>query len=81
MCCHHWGIFAEHWDIGEQALSAEMIATSTLLSYDVYRHYFNPGATSKEVVAASRYFILFWAIFSAGLASIFKAVGIVMISL
>jgi Na+/proline symporter len=58
-----------------------MIATSTLLSYDVYRHYFNPSATSKEIVAASRYFILFWAIFSSGLASIFKAVGIVTISL
>ncbi|KIM92252.1 hypothetical protein PILCRDRAFT_116768 [Piloderma croceum F 1598] len=58
------------------ALSAEMIATSTLLSYDVYRHYFNPSATSREIVAASRYFILFWAVFSSGLASIFKAVGI-----
>lgn len=54
-----------------------MIATSTLLSYDVYRHYFKPDATSAQVVAASRYFIVFWAVFSAGLASIFKAVGIV----
>ncbi|THH11139.1 hypothetical protein EW146_g8142 [Bondarzewia mesenterica] len=58
------------------ALSAEMIATSTLLSYDVYRHYFRPSASSYEVVNASRYFIVFWAIFSGGLASIFKAVGI-----
>ncbi|ETW77305.1 urea transporter [Heterobasidion irregulare TC 32-1] len=58
------------------ALSAEMIATSTLLSYDVYRHYFKPSATSQQVVTASRYFIVFWAVFSGGLASIFKAVGI-----
>ncbi|KAF9485747.1 urea transporter [Pholiota conissans] len=58
------------------ALSAELIATSTLLSYDVYRHYFNPKATSHQVVTASRYFIAFWAVFSAALASIFYAVGI-----
>jgi Na+/proline symporter len=58
-----------------------MIATSTLFSYDIYRHYIKPNATSKEVVAVSRYFILFWAIFSAALASTFKAVGIVTISI
>ncbi|KAF9477871.1 urea transporter [Pholiota conissans] len=58
------------------ALSAELIATSTLLSYDVYRHYFNPKATSQQVVTASRYFIAFWALFSAALASIFYAIGI-----
>ncbi|KII91723.1 hypothetical protein PLICRDRAFT_105905 [Plicaturopsis crispa FD-325 SS-3] len=58
------------------ALSAEMIASSTLLSYDVYRQYFRPNATSHEVVKASRYFIMFWAIFSGGFAAMFKAVGI-----
>ncbi|KAF7978745.1 hypothetical protein HWV62_44758 [Athelia sp. TMB] len=58
------------------ALSAEMIAASTLLSLDVYRHYFNPTASSQQVVKASRLFIVFWAVFSAALASIFKAVGI-----
>lgn len=56
-----------------------MIAASTLLSFDVYRHYFAPGASSRQVVKASRFFIVFWAIFSASLASIFKAVGIVNI--
>jgi urea-proton symporter len=60
-----------------QALSAELIATSTLLSYDVYRHYFRPNATSQDVVRVARYFILFWAIFSGALASVFNAVGIV----
>ncbi|KAI0058357.1 urea transporter [Artomyces pyxidatus] len=58
------------------ALSAELIATSTLLSYDVYRHYFRPNASSHDVVYASRWFILFWALFTGGLSSIFKAVGI-----
>ncbi|KJA25361.1 hypothetical protein HYPSUDRAFT_134883 [Hypholoma sublateritium FD-334 SS-4] len=58
------------------ALSAELIATSTLLSYDVYRHYFNPKATSKQIVTASRYFIAFWSVFSAALASVFYTVGI-----
>ncbi|KJA18647.1 hypothetical protein HYPSUDRAFT_144666 [Hypholoma sublateritium FD-334 SS-4] len=62
------------------ALSAELIATSTLLSYDVYQHYFNPNATSHQIVTASRYFVAFWAIFSAALASVFYAVGIVSTS-
>ncbi|KAE9405513.1 urea transporter [Gymnopus androsaceus JB14] len=60
------------------ALSAEMIATSTLLSYDVYRHYFRPDATSQEIVTASRVFIVFWGIFAGALASIFNAVGITL---
>ncbi|KAF9011875.1 urea transporter [Cyathus striatus] len=58
------------------ALSAELIATSTLLSYDVYRHYFKPNATSKDVVNASRFCIVLWSIFCGSLASIFHAVGI-----
>ncbi|TFK31378.1 urea transporter [Crucibulum laeve] len=58
------------------ALSAELIATSTLLSFDVYRHYFNPKATIQQIVTSSRYFIVFWSIFSGALASIFHAVGI-----
>ena len=60
-------------------MSAELLATSTLLSYDVYRHYFNPEATSQQVVTASRYFIAFWSIFSASLASVFYTVGIVSV--
>ncbi|KAA1479072.1 urea permease [Dentipellis sp. KUC8613] len=58
------------------SLSAEMIAVSTLLSYDVYRQYFKPNATSHEIVKVSRYAIFFWAVFSGGLAAIFQAVGI-----
>ncbi|KDR74929.1 hypothetical protein GALMADRAFT_227273 [Galerina marginata CBS 339.88] len=60
------------------ALSAELIATSTLLSYDVYRHYFRPQATSQEIVTASRYLTALWAVFSASLASILCAVGITL---
>ncbi|KAJ3764445.1 hypothetical protein EV360DRAFT_31303, partial [Lentinula raphanica] len=62
------------------ALSAEMIATSTLLSYDVYRHYIRPNATSKQIVTVSRILIVLWGIFSGCLASIqvFKSVGITL---
>lgn len=54
-----------------------MIATSTLLSYDVYRHYFRPRATSKQIVDASRIFIVFWGVFAGSLASVLKLAGIV----
>ncbi|KAJ4486883.1 urea transporter [Lentinula lateritia] len=60
------------------ALSGEMIATSTLLSYDVYRHYFRPRATSKHIVDASRIFIVFWGVFAGSLASVFKLAGITL---
>ncbi|KAJ3937196.1 MAG: urea transporter [Lentinula lateritia] len=60
------------------ALSGEMIATSTLLSYDVYRHYFRPRATSKQIVDASRIFIVFWGVFAGSLASVLKLAGITL---
>ncbi|TFK53122.1 urea transporter [Heliocybe sulcata] len=60
------------------ALSAEMIAVATLLSFDVYRQYFRPDATSREIVTVSRYCIAFWPVFSGAIASMFKAVGINM---
>jgi hypothetical protein len=49
--------------------SAEMIAVSSLMSYDVFRTYFRPAATGKEILWVSRFFVCVWAIIMA-LASI-----------
>ena len=35
--------------------SAELIAVSSLFSYDLYRTYFNPKATGKQIIRISRY--------------------------
>ncbi|KAI0742221.1 Na+/solute symporter [Daedaleopsis nitida] len=46
------------------AVSAELIAVSSLFTYDLYRTYFRPEATSKEIVRVSHYFICFWAVWA-----------------
>jgi SSS family transporter len=43
--------------------SAEQIAVSSLVSYDIYRRYFNPAATGEEIVRVSRYAIVGFGVF------------------
>ena len=38
--------------------SAELIAVSSLFTYDAYRHYFKPNATGKELLLVSKIMIL-----------------------
>ncbi|KAK6454655.1 urea permease [Scheffersomyces xylosifermentans] len=53
------------------SFAGELIGTSTLLSYDVYKRYYKPDATPKEVVLAAKVFVFVWAILASSLASIF----------
>ncbi|RPD58562.1 Na+/solute symporter [Lentinus tigrinus ALCF2SS1-7] len=46
------------------AVSAELIAVSSLFAYDLYRTYLRPKATSAEIVRVSHYFICFWAVWA-----------------
>jgi hypothetical protein len=41
--------------------SAEMIAVSSLLTYDVYRRYINPNADGKQILKVSRICVGIWA--------------------
>lgn len=54
------------------SFSGELIATSTLLSYDVYKKYIKPSASPQEVVFVAKISVFLWALFSGGLACIFK---------
>ncbi|KAI5960628.1 DUR4 [Candida pseudojiufengensis] len=53
------------------SFSGELIATSTLISFDMYKRYYNPKATPQEVVKVAKVGVFVWAIFSSSLASIF----------
>ncbi|KAK6465166.1 urea permease [Scheffersomyces coipomensis] len=53
------------------SFAGELIATSTLISYDVFKRYIKPTATPKEVVRVAKISVFVWALFSAVLASIF----------
>lgn len=43
--------------------SAESIAVSSLIAYDIYREYFNPEATGKQILLISRIVIVCFGIF------------------
>lgn len=60
------------------SFSGELIATSTLLSYDVYKKYLKKDATPHQVLVASKVSVFIWAIFAGSIASVFHAVGISM---
>ncbi|KAI5957455.1 DUR4 [Candida theae] len=53
------------------SFAGELIGTSTLISYDIYKRYVKPDATPKQVVRAAKISVFGWAIFSSCLASIF----------
>lgn len=43
--------------------SAESIAVSSLIAYDIYREYFNPEATGAQILKISRVVIVGFGIF------------------
>jgi Na+/proline symporter len=56
--------------------SAECIAVSSILSYDVYRTYFNPEASGKKILLFSRIFVCFWALVMAAASCILNEFNI-----
>jgi len=56
--------------------SAECIAVSSILAYDVYRTYINPAATGKQILFVSRVGICAWALVMAIASIVLKEMGI-----
>ena len=56
--------------------SAEQIAVSSIVSYDIYRKYINPKATGEDILRVSRYSILAFGIFSGVLSIILQKIGL-----
>lgn len=57
-------------------LSAQVIAVSSILSFDVYREYFNKKATDYDLIRASHFGVIFFAVFSAAFSTMLHYVGI-----
>ncbi|KAL4887667.1 Sodium:solute symporter family-domain-containing protein [Aspergillus karnatakaensis] len=57
-------------------LSAQVIAVSSILSFDVYREYFNKHATDREIIRASHLGVIFFAAFAAGFSTMLHYVGV-----
>jgi SSS family transporter len=56
--------------------SAEQIAVSSIVSYDIYRKYINPKATGEQILKVSRYCILGFGIFSGILSVVLEKIGL-----
>ncbi|KAK3050734.1 urea permease [Extremus antarcticus] len=56
--------------------SAELIAVSSLLTFDVYKTYFKPDASSARLVQISHYGIILYALVLAAFCCILNAVGL-----
>ncbi|KAF3389606.1 hypothetical protein F1880_004471 [Penicillium rolfsii] len=57
-------------------LSAQVIAVSSILSFDVYREYFKKSATDRDLIRSSHFAVIFFAAFSAGFSTMLNYVGI-----
>ncbi|OCH88015.1 urea transporter [Obba rivulosa] len=60
------------------ATSAELIAVSSILTYDVYKKYFNPEATEAQILKMSHAMVALFAVVMGLLGLIFFYIGISM---
>mmetsp|Transcript_27490 Transcript_27490/g.41155 ORF Transcript_27490/g.41155 Transcript_27490/m.41155 type:complete len:555 (+) Transcript_27490:606-2270(+) len=56
--------------------SAESIAVSSLIAYDVYRQYFNPDATGKQILLVSRIVIVAFGLFMGCFSIVLNEIGL-----
>jgi len=56
--------------------SAESIAVSSLVSYDIYREYMNPEATGAQILFVSRLVIVIYGLFMGVFAIILQTIGL-----
>ncbi|WOL04353.1 urea-proton symporter DUR3 [Canna indica] len=56
--------------------SAELVAVSSLCTYDIYRTYINPNATGKQILKVSRAVVLGFGCFMGVLAVILNKAGV-----
>jgi Na+/proline symporter len=60
------------------ATSAELIAVSSLLTYDVYKKYINPRANEEQILRMGHYMVALYALISALAGLIFYYIGVSM---
>jgi hypothetical protein len=60
------------------ACSAEQIAVSSLLTYDIYGTYINPNPSEKQILYTSHACILGYALFMGAIATAFNYIGVSM---
>lgn len=59
-------------------VSAQMIAVSSIISFDIYRNYFKPDANNAQLIRVSHLGVIFFGLFSAGFTVMLHYVGVDM---
>ncbi|KAF6828169.1 urea active [Colletotrichum plurivorum] len=59
-------------------LSAQILAVSSILTFDVYRFYFNKAAGNKEVIRWGHLGVIIFGVVSAGFTAMFHYIGVDM---
>ncbi|RFU34086.1 hypothetical protein B7463_g2261, partial [Scytalidium lignicola] len=57
-------------------LSAQVIAVSSIISFDIYREYFNKAATDAQIIRWSHFGVVFFTLFSAAFSTMLHYVGV-----
>jgi hypothetical protein len=58
--------------------SSELIAVSSIVSYDIYKTYINPAATGKQLMRINYIGMIAFALFMAGFSTLLNHIGISM---
>jgi Na+/proline symporter len=59
------------------ATSAELIAVSSILTYDVYKRYINPDANEAQILRMGHWMVVFFAVCMGIAGLIFFYIGVV----
>lgn len=59
-------------------LSAQVIAVSSIVSFDVYKTYCNPKSSNADLIRWSRIGVVIFGLIAAGLTAVFNHVGLDM---
>ncbi|KAL1610723.1 hypothetical protein SLS60_002393 [Paraconiothyrium brasiliense] len=57
-------------------LSAQVIAVSSIISFDIYRTYFKRNASDEDVIRWSHYGVIFFALFASAFSTMLHYVGV-----
>ncbi|KAF4126553.1 Sodium:solute symporter family [Geosmithia morbida] len=58
------------------ALSAQLVAVSTIFSYDIYHEYVVKDATNSQMMKSNHVVVVIWAVFLAGIDTAFVHIGL-----
>ncbi|CAB5362142.1 unnamed protein product [Rhizophagus irregularis] len=76
LCCRCFAVMVLVFMAVTSAASAELIAVSSIYTYDIYRTYIHSGALGKQVIRQSHASVIFFGLLMGALATILNYIGV-----